>query len=261
MQQHILVFDIETVIDADSSRQFLRKPELTDSEARIALQAFYLEKTNGKNNFARQPFHQVVAISYAQLNREGQSMVFNRVGSGGDVGSSEKELLQGFFQFIEQHKPQLVSYHGRGFDIPVLKYRAMKHQLSCPTWFQYRYDYRYDQKQHLDLLEFFSDFGASARCSLDEIASCFSVPGKLDISGEQVLDLFENNQIETIRHYCECDVLSTLLLFLRWQLFNGQLSHDHFYQSNQSIHNYLQQEVAQRPYLQAFLDAWHGEQS
>jgi len=261
MQQHLLVFDIETVIDADAARQFLQSPHLDDTQARQKLRKFYLEKTNGRNDFARQPFHQVVAISYAHLCREESELVLKCVATGGQVDSSEKDLIHGFFQFIEQHHPQIVSYNGRGFDMPVLKYRAMKHQLSCPTWFIKRYDYRYDQKQHVDLLEVFSDFGASARCSLEEIATCFDIPGKLDTSGSDVEGLFESHQIQHIRQYCEYDVLSTLLLFLRWQLFNGQISYEIFSRTSLAIRNYLLHEVSQRPYLQQFLNAWHGDES
>jgi len=261
MQQHILVFDIETVVDADAARRLLQSFDLDDVQARLALRDYYLEKTNGRNDFARQPFHQVVAISYAQLSREGEALELQRVATGGHVASSEKDLLQGFFQFIDQYRPQIVSYNGRSFDMPVLKYRAMKHHISCPAWFQQRYDYRYDQKQHVDLLEVFSDFGASARCSLEEIATCFDIPGKLDTSGSDVVRLFEANNIQEIRNYCECDVLSTLLLFLRWQLFSGGVSHDVFLHTNEAVRNYLSQGVVQRPHLQKFLDAWNGEGS
>lgn len=259
--QHILVFDIETVVDADAARKLLALPDVTDTQARLALGAHYLEKSKGRHDFARQPFHQVVAISYAQLNQEGAELVLHRIATGGENGSSEKELLQGFFQFVDQYRPQLVSYNGRGFDIPVLKYRAMKHLLSCPAWFNQRYDYRYDQKKHLDLLDVFSDYGASARCSLEEVATCFDVPGKLETSGADVAALFEANRVQDIRNYCECDVLSTLLLFLRWQLFNGQLSFETFSRSSLAVHHYLQQEVVERPHFQSFLDAWQGDKA
>jgi len=265
MRRDVIVFDIETVIDADASRRILRSPELTDSEARNALVAYFLEKTDGRNDFPRQPFHQVVAISYGHLIREpgeeDSELVIRRLASGGDTSSSEQDMLSGFFHLIESRAPQLVSFNGRGFDIPVLKYRAMVHGLSCPRWFTqgdkwHNYDTRYSPEYHCDLLEVLSDFGASARCSMDEVAAAFNVPGKLETAGDNVRDMFETGQIEAIRNYCETDVLSTMLIFLRHQLFSGSLSEGAYTRAILGISNYLEAEAETRPYLGEYLKAW-----
>jgi len=265
MRRDVLVFDIETVVDAAAARRLLHAPELSDAEARDALGRYFLEKTDGKNDFPRQPFHQVVAISYAQLvaepGEQGLELVVRRVASGGDEKSGEQALLEGFFGMIEKRAPRLVTFNGRGFDIPVLKYRAMAHQLACPRWFSEgsRYDNysaRYSTAYHVDLLEVLSDYGASARCSLDEVAACFGVPGKLDTAGCEVRALFEAGDIAAIRDYCECDVLSTLLLFLRWQLFCGELSRGAWLRAVEGLRNYLEAEAGARPHFRRFLEAW-----
>ncbi len=265
MRRDVIAFDIETVIDADASRRILRSPELTDSEARNGLTEYFLQKTAGRNDFPRQPFHQVVAISYGHLIREpgeeAGELVIRRLASGGDKNSSEQELLEGFFHLIDTRAPQLVSFNGRGFDIPVLKYRAMAHGLSCPRWFTqgdkwHNYDTRYSPEYHCDLLEVLSDFGASARCSMDEVAATFNVPGKLDTAGDNVRAMFEAGQIEAIRNYCETDVLSTILIFLRHQLFSGALSEGAYARAVLGIHNYLESEVKSRPHLDEYLKAW-----
>ncbi len=265
MRRDVLVFDIETVVDAEATRRLLHQPELSDTEARDALTAYFLEKTDGRNDFPRQPFHQVVAISYVQLTAEpgeaGGELVVRRVASGGDVKSSERELLEGFFGLIAKRAPRLVSFNGRGFDIPVLKYRAMAHELSCPRWFDEgsRYDNyssRFSTVYHADLLEVLSDYGASARCSLDEVAASFGVPGKLETSGSEVRTLFEAGDIAAIRNYCECDVLSTALIFLRWQLFSGAISQGAYLRSMEGLRNYLAAEAESRPHFSTFLDAW-----
>ena len=229
MQRDVIVFDIETVPDAEATRRLLGKAGLSDGDARDALRDYFLEKTDGRNDFPRQPFHQVVAVSYVQLVREpgekGTELVVRRVASGGGVKSDERELLAGFFSLIEKRAPQLVSFNGRGFDVPVLKYRAMVHSLSCPRWFSEgdkwnNYDARYSHQYHLDLLEVLSDYGASARCSMHEVAAALAVPGKLETAGEDVRGMYESGEIEAIRNYCETDVCTTALLFLRWQLLD-----------------------------------------
>jgi len=265
MRRDIIVFDIETVVDAASARRVLHQPDMDDVQARDALSQYFLDKTDGRNDFPRQPFHQVVAIAYAHLIREpgeqGQELVIRQLASGGDKDSDEQELLTGFFQLIETRAPQLVSFNGRGFDIPVLKYRAMAHGISCPRWFSEgdrwnNYDTRYSPAYHCDLLEVLSDFGASARCSMDEVAAVFNVPGKLDTAGGQVREMFESGQIEAIRNYCETDVLSTLLIFLRQQLFAGSLSTGAYERTSLGVRHYLESECEARPHLAEYLHAW-----
>jgi len=266
MRRDVIVFDTETVVDADAARRVLRDADLSDSEARNGLSAYFLEKTDGRNDFPRQPFHQIVAISYGHLIREpgeeGGELVIRQLASGGDSNSSEKELLEGFFRLIETRAPQLVSFNGRGFDIPVLKYRAMAHGLSCPRWFAQgdkwnNYETRYSSEYHCDLLELLSDFGASARCCMDEVAAVFGVPGKLETAGDNVRDMFEAGQIDAIRHYCETDVLTTMLIFLRHQLFCGALSDGAYARATLGVRNYLESESAARPHLAEYLQAWH----
>ncbi len=268
MRRDVIVFDIETVPDASAARRLLGGDALTDAEARDALEDYFLEKTGGKNTFPRQPFHQVVAISYAHLLYEpgeaGPEMVIRRIASGGKPKSSERELLEGFFGLIEKRAPRLVSFNGRGFDAPVLKYRGMAHQIACPRWFSEgdrwnSYDARYSNEYHLDLMEVFSDYGASARCSMHEVATVFGIPGKLDTAGDDVRGLFEAGKIEAIRNYCETDVCTTLLLFLRWQLFNGALSKGAYARVIPGLRNYLETEAASRPHLARFLEAWGDE--
>jgi len=267
MRRDIIVFDIETVPDAAASRRLMGKPAFTDIEARDALRDYFLKKTDGRNDFPRQPFHQVVAISYAHLvhepGEEGAELIIRRIASGGEARSTERELLEGFLSLIEKRAPRLVSFNGRSFDVPVIKYRAMAHSLACPRWFSEgdrwnSYDARYSHEYHLDLLEVLSDYGASARCSMHEVATIFGVPGKLDTAGDNVRSMFEAGEIEAIRNYCETDVCTTLLLFLRWQRFSGALSEGAYARGMVGLRNYLESEGQARPHLAAFLQAWNG---
>lgn len=265
MQREIFVYDIETVPDADASRRLLNAVDLDDFEAREALAEYFLSKTDGKNDFPRQPFHQVVAISYVHLMREsgedGSEIVVKRIATGGNEKSSEKEMLAGFFNIIQARAPQLVSFNGRGFDMPVLKYRAMVHGLACPRWFSEgdkwnNYESRYAHNYHLDLLEVLSDFGASARCSMHEVASAFGFPGKLDTAGDDVRGMFEGGEIDAIRNYCETDVCTTTLIMLSWMRFRGELSDSAYARTMLGLRNYLESEQEARPHLGEFLSAW-----
>lgn len=273
-KKHLFVFDIETVPDLDAGRRFLQLPDADDAEVAAALEAYHLEVTDGRNAFLRQPFWKVVAISYVQCNVEraeeaqvsapGQvRYTLTRVGSGGDVKSAERELVEGFFTYVDQAQPRLVSYNGRTFDLPVLKYRAMVHGLSAPRFFDTsnkweNYTQRYADAWHTDLLEILSDFGASARVRLDEVTRVLGLPGKLGTSGEDVAALYAAGDVQAIRDYCETDVVNTYLLFLRFELLRGTISPMIHEACTAEVAAYLESERAERPHLGVFLDAWRA---
>jgi len=266
MRRDIIVFDIETVPDAAASRRMLGLTDISDSEARDALSDYFLAKTDGRNDFPRQPFHQVVAIAYAhfavETGEDGAELIIKKIAAGGDESSDESALLQGFFHLIEKRAPTLVTFNGRGFDVPVMKYRAMVHGITCPRWFTEgdkwnNYDSRYGKHYHLDLLEALSDYGASARCSMHEVATVFGIPGKLDVAGDNVRAMFEAGEIAAIRNYCETDVCTTALIYLRWQYFNGTLSESAYARAVLGVRNYIKEEGNERPHMKVFLEAWN----
>ena len=134
--QNLFVFDIETVPDTDAVPNLTGFDDPDVAKRRQELVRYHLEKTDRKNPFLRQPFHRVVAISFleAEMERDGnqEAYLLRGLRSGGEAGFDEKQLLQGVFGYFERLKPRLVSFNGRGFDLPVLKYRAMVHGVSAP---------------------------------------------------------------------------------------------------------------------------------
>jgi predicted PolB exonuclease-like 3'-5' exonuclease len=271
-KRNLFVFDIETVPDLDAGRRLLDLPDAPEAEVDEALTAYHLEVTEGRNAFLRQPFWRVVAISYlqgtveraegAQAEAPGQvRYTLTRLASGGDAKSSERELIEGFFGYIEQASPRLVSYNGRSFDLPVLKYRAMLHGLSAPRFFDTsnkweNYTQRYADAWHTDLLEALSDYGASARVRLDEVCRVLGLPGKLETTAEDVAGLYAAGDVASIRNYCETDVVNTYLLFLRYELLRGTISPAIHEACTGEVASYLDSERAERPHLGAYLDAW-----
>jgi len=269
LHQNLFVFDIETVPDTDAVPNLTGELSPDVETRRQALTDYHLEITGGKNAFPRQPFHKVVAISFlaAEIDRQGgiETYHLQELRSGGEDAYDEKRLLQGFFSYFERLKPRLVSFNGRGFDLPVLKYRAMVHGVSSPTlnlaankW--EHYSSRYALDWHCDLMEAMSDFGASARVKLNEVCSVLGLPGKFGVDGSKVSDMFDGGQLKEIRDYCETDVLNTYLVYLRWQLHRGMLNLEAHDAAVAGVITYIEAEQAERPHLGEFLDAW-GEAS
>ncbi len=266
-RQNLFVFDIETVPDTDCVSNLLGGDAGGDvQQRRAALEAYHLEVTGGQNAFVRQPFHRVVAVSFlaAEIVREGRHETYylKELRSGGDAKAPERDLVGGFFQFIDKNRPRLVSYNGRGFDVPVLRHRAMVHGITAAVFHDVsnkweNYTSRYAQDFHCDLQEALSDFGAASRgLKLNEVCAVLGFPGKFGVDGSQVAPLFDEGRIGEIRDYCETDVLNTYLVYLRYQLTRGSITKDGYNRAVADVVSLIEAERAERPHLGAFLEAW-----
>lgn len=263
--QTLFVFDIETVPDTSCVRNLTGTEEVDEAKLRQELEKYHLDITDGKNSFPRQPFHKVVAISFleAEIHRDanGEQYFLKELRSGGKENTNEKELLEGFFKYLEKNRARLVSFNGRTFDLPVLRYRAMVHGLqakwlysSGDKWNSYMS--RYSLDWHCDLLEALSDFGASARIKLNEVCSVFGFPGKFGVDGGSVSDMYSEGRIKEIRDYCETDVLNTYLVYLRHMHHRGEISTSRYNDSIGAVLSMIDNQKDTRPHLGEFFEAW-----
>ena len=266
MVQTILVFDIETIPDTEACQSLTGLQTSDIAQQREALTQYHLEITNGKNSFLRQPFHKIVAISFlhASLTRDGryENYTLEEVRSGGDIHSTEKDLVKGFLKLIEKIKPRLISFNGRTFDLPVIKYRAMVHGISSEylhrsgdKWNNYMQ--RYSLDWHCDLLEALSDYGTSARVKMNEICAVLKLPGKIGVDGSQVTSLYDNNQLQHIRDYCETDVLNTYLIYLRFMHYQGHITPEEYNKNIKKLIDYLH--ASSKQHFEKFYLAWQKE--
>ncbi|MFL1780468.1 putative 3'-5' exonuclease related to the exonuclease domain of PolB [Candidatus Hepatincolaceae symbiont of Richtersius coronifer] len=267
--ENLVVFDIETIPDTDSCLNLIDDQITNLHDQRLALTNYHLKITADKNSFLRQPFHKIIAISFlqAKINYDSshgytlENYNFKEIKSGGNPNSSEEELVKGFFMTLDKLQPKLVSFNGRGFDIPVLKYRAMKYgitseffYLSGSKWESY--NQKYALGWHCDLIDALSDFGASARIKLNEACSIFGFPGKFGINGSQITDLYDQGKLIEIRNYCETDVLNTYLVYLRYALHTCKISTACYYQEVKNILQYLQN--SKKEHFDAFILQWQN---
>ena len=148
---------------------------------------------------------------------------------------SERELVKTFLARVHELQPKLVTYNGSSFDLPVLRYRAMLHQLAAPVLFERPYFNRYTEDA-LDLCDALSSFGASAKMRLDELSKLMGLQGKrAEIEGSKVEEYFRAGRIQEIADYCVSDVVNTYRLWLRYELFRGSLTEEQFEASERSI--------------------------
>lgn len=152
----------------------------------------------------------------------------------------EPGMLRDYADFMNRSKPRLVTWNGRGFDVPVINYRLMRYGMQLPWFFGRDVRYRYTEDGHCDLMDCVSDFGAAGRgrIPLDGVAKVIGLPGKMDITGKDV-DTLWNLGDETgkkkVREYCLCDVVQTGLIFQRWHHFAGRISTDDYRKAAASV--------------------------
>ena len=253
-----LVFDIETVPDVAFGRRRYGLAGLADAQVAKAMFALRRQQTGG--DFLPPEQQRVVAISCAL--RRGESFL---VWSVGDLESPEAELVQRFFEGIAKYSPNLVSWNGSGFDLPVLTYRAMLAGVQAARFWEMgdgddefrfnNYLNRYHWR-HTDLMDVLSGFHHRNRVSLGNVACLLGLPGKLGFDGSQVWDAWQAGDLAGIRRYCETDVLNTWLIYLRFQQLRGQLTRLQHDEELARVRQFLG--AATEPHFAEFLRAWQG---
>jgi hypothetical protein len=253
---NFLVFDIETIPDVDYGRRLLGLQNLPDADVASAM--FALRRAKNGSEFLPLPQHRVVSIACAL--RRGDSL---KVWSLGDPGSDEKELLERFFDGIERYTPDLVSWNGGGFDLPVMHYRCMLHGVRAARYWEtgeedssFRFNNylsRYHWR-HLDLMDVLAGFQPRGGAALADVAALLGLPGKMGFSGSQVWGAFLAGDIDGIRRYCETDVLNTYLVLLAFERMRGRLEPEGHAAEIQRVRQLLA--ASGEPHHREFLQQW-----
>lgn len=223
----VLVFDLETIPDCHGLRRlYPEQAHLTDAE--LAEFAFDSREQKTGKRFLPPHLQRIAAISCVFRNADQL-----KVKSLGEPADSEEKLMLDFFKTIERYTPQLISWNGSGFDLPVLLQRAIINGLEAPRlleWGDHDRDFKFQNyvnryhTRHLDLMDFLSMYQMGTRPPLDEMAKLCGLPGKLGMDGSQVWPAFLEGKINDIRDYCETDVMNTYGVFVRFQLLRGMIT-------------------------------------
>jgi predicted PolB exonuclease-like 3'-5' exonuclease len=255
---HCFSFDIETIPDVEFGRRMWNLDGLSDADVGTAM-TFMRQQATGSEFL---PLHQqrVVAISVALRSAD----TF-RVWTLGDRDADEAEIIRRFFDGIERYSPELVSWNGSGFDLPVLHYRALKHGIQAPRYWETGdsdREFRYNNYlsrfhwRHIDLMDVLAGFQMRGRASLDQMAVMLGFPGKLGMSGDKVWQCWLDGGIDDIRDYCETDVLNTYLVYLRFEFMRGNLDATVLEREFELVRTTLQS--MDQPHLNEFLAAWQA---
>ena len=253
----ILAFDIECVPDYSGIRKIFGLPRDLDDNA---VGEWYAQKrrSSSGNDFAPHYLQRVVAIACALRNESGF-----HVWSIGEPDDPEPELIRRFYDGIEKLTPQLVSWNGGGFDLPVLQHRA----LICGACAARYWDWGDEDREfkfnnylgrfhtrHVDLMDVLASFQVRANAPLDHMARLCGFPGKLGMEGSEVAAAVARGELREVRNYCETDVVNTFLLYQRFRLMRGELSAGEYATEIALVRDKLA--VSDAPHWNAFVAAW-----
>ncbi len=210
MSKSYLVIDIETILD----------PELP------------IEESSEAERLPAPPHHKVVVVGALWLD---EAHVSKKLGVFGE-NKEENEILSDFAKFIEERRPTLVTWNGRGFDMPVIATRCLRHGVPLRHYYGSRdMRYRFSPEGHLDLMDYIADFGAAKPAKLDIVARLVGMTGKVGVAGKDVGPMVHAGKIQEVRDYCLCDVIQTAAIFLRIELVRGELDRAGYLNAMQSL--------------------------
>jgi predicted PolB exonuclease-like 3'-5' exonuclease len=210
----VIVFDLETVPDLGAVARIHGLEGKGEAEVLAAL----------GDGFPKPPLHQIACLGALIATWAGDHWKTSSLGARHVGERSEAEIIAGFVKWVDEHEPTLVSFNGSGFDLPVLRYRAMVHGVAAPGLAKRDYFYRFG-KSAVDLCDVLSSYGGSTKVKLDELARTLGLPGKPDgMEGSQVAAYVREGRIAEVAQYCESDVVNTYRIWLRYELFRGVLS-------------------------------------
>jgi predicted PolB exonuclease-like 3'-5' exonuclease len=251
-----LVFDIETVPDTDLGRRLHGLHDLSDEQ--VAHIMFTKRRQETGSEFLSHEQQRVVAISVVMRSRDSL-----KVWSLGEESSPEKDLIERFFDGLDKFTPDLVSWNGAGFDLPVLHYRSLMHGISAARYWEtgdsdqsFRFSNYLSRFhwRHMDLMDILSGFQGRGRASLHDIATLLGLPGKVGMHGADVWPAYLQGGLSRIRNYCETDVLNTYLIYLRFELLRGRLNAAEHAHEVSRVRKLLEDSAA--AHLKEFAAAW-----
>jgi predicted PolB exonuclease-like 3'-5' exonuclease len=152
---------------------------------------------------------------------------------------------------IGQLRPQLITFNGHSFDLPVIRFRAMVNRIAAAGLQVRPYFHRYTDDA-LDLCDALGSFSPGAKIKLDELSKILGLSGKPDgMDGGRVEEMVLAGKIDEVSRYCESDVLNTYRIWLIYELFRGALTGEQLKWSEAQIRDFVASKKSGNPHLLA----------
>jgi predicted PolB exonuclease-like 3'-5' exonuclease len=215
-----LTLDLETVPDEALVSAVDGEPRRPYGEQLERLLAARRAQSGGRSDFLPLPYHRPVAACTLEAEEDGGALVPCDLACWTDRDGREAAWLAKLWKRLRGKT--LVTFHGRGFDLPVLELRSLKLGVPAGGWFSH--GRCAGVGEHHDLFELLSNDGAAPGAPLDLYAKLVGLPGKEEVAGKDVRGLYAQGAHDRIAAYCTSDVVQTWFLYLRFRLLQGTLA-------------------------------------
>lgn len=269
-----LFFDLEWVPDAAGAiRCFDLPPETSELSAmeRVWKESTGYDEANCPRPFVKYLFSRVVSIAFLSrrvVYRSGERHIEFGLHSlpklpVNETRSDEREIIERFLYMVGERSPQLVGFNSIDSDLQVLIQRGLVNEVRADKFSQ-RPDKPWDGRDyfartneaHLDIIKLLSP--NSMKPTLNGLARLCGFPGKIDVDGMQVVDLWLDGKLKEIVEYNQIDALNTYLVWLRVVNFAGKLSEEDYVTEQDDFREFLETEAEREKagHLRRFLEKW-----
>jgi predicted PolB exonuclease-like 3'-5' exonuclease len=253
-----LILDTESVPDGRLLAA-VKYPEedLTPAEAVRRAQEEAREQSYSGSDFLPVTFQYPIAVCVLRVASDYTLQNINRLG---EPHYQPRQMVEQFWNGLakvkEKYKERvkLVSFNGRGFDLPLLELAAFRYGCAARDYFQARNRY---SGGHIDVMDWMSNFGALRMTGgLNVLAKLLGMPGKMTISGDRVYQMYLEEKIDEINDYCLFDTLDTYFIFLRTRVMTGELSLEEEHKLSLVAKEFIQGRIEQYPALRQYVEQW-----
>jgi predicted PolB exonuclease-like 3'-5' exonuclease len=262
---HYLAFDIESVADGQLVSKIRYPGEGLEPAAAIERYRGELREKY-ESDFIPYTFHVPVSVAVAKIASDHRLLDISVL----DEGRYRPHILTEHFWrgWNQYRRPTLVSFNGRTFDLPLLELAAFRYGISVPGWFNVtaksfeQFRNRFNLDAHIDLQEILTNFGSTRFTGgLNLAANLLGKPGKMDVQGHMVQDLYDQGKLDVINDYCRCDLLDTYFVFLRTRVLFGAISLDEEHGLVSQTKSWLAKKADQVAAYRIYLERWGDWQS
>lgn len=271
IQRRVWAFDLEWVPDPLAGR-LLYPEDTADGQDEAAVMRVMWDR-GGADEEDPTPFLKTALcriVSVAAVERrilQGGEIALNLMSLPHDPadakGVGEGHIVAEFLDALGTHQPQLVGFNSRASDLKILVQRAVILGLEAEgfcrrpnkPWEGVDYFAR-GSEANVDLKDIVGGWGLASP-SLHEVAVQSGIPGKMDVDGNQVAQLWLDGDLKSIVDYNEFDALTTYLLWLRLAHLGGFFNDETYDLEQRRVEDLIDHEVeAGRAHLQRYRSRW-----
>jgi predicted PolB exonuclease-like 3'-5' exonuclease len=249
-----LVVDCESIPDGKLINLVKYKNEgLSDEQAIERARAEARQNSNTGSDFISVTFQIPVAVCVIRVGADFSLQAIKCVDA---PLYRPAEIAKKFWLGLSfTSKCKLVTFNGRGFDLPLLELAAFRYGLPAGEYFS-RGRNRFNGD--LDLMDWMTNFGAARGFAggLNLLAKLIGKPGKMDVAGDQVYEMYREGRYQDINDYCMFDTLDTYFVFLRTRILTGDITPEQEVELVAKAKATLVTQMRELPALKHYLDKW-----